>query len=410
MERREMTRDYFGRKHNLRRLFTIMFSMILLISVILPVIPVQAKPGAEWTIMVYLDADNNLDPYGYVNVDDMMAVGSTEDVNIVVLWDKYDDVANLYKVELRDLSIAKRFTLNGIEANMGDPNTLRDFVKYSTNHFKADNYALVLWDHGDDHRGCCWDDHTEDPDHPVDHLTHQEITSALSGSQINILAFDACVEGMIEVAYEYVWAGLDIEYLVATEGYVPGSGYPYYDILEDLVANSKMDAFDLSKIIVDNYIAYYEAQRPASRLVELASIDMNYISSIVQQLGEITDVLEADLLTDRETTHGTIAEAKGKGNLGWSEYGWEAYIDLPTFVYSLAEDGVEGAEDLYTTLTASMYVGRSNAMSSAEGMGIFFPGSYGSFTNNVYWHGDVYLEMQFPHKGWWDFLQAYWGV
>jgi len=399
-----MLREYLRNGQNLRRLITVIFSMILLVPVILPVMPVQAKSGAEWTIMVYLDADNNLDPYGYVNVEDMMAVGSTKDVNIVVLWDKYDDVANLYKVAAGDLIVAKGFKLNGIEANMGDPNTLRDFVKYSERNFKADNYILVLWDHGDDHRGCCWDDH------PEDHLTHQEITGALSGFQIDILAFDACVEGMIEVAYEYASGDLDIEYLVATEGYVPGSGYPYYPILAHLTADPTMDAFDLSKTIVDDYIAYYETKRPASRLVELAAIDMSCIDTIVQQIGELADVLEGLLLSDREDNHEMIAEAKGEGNLGWSEYGWEAYIDLPSFVSYLADKDVQGAEDLYETLTASMYVVASNALSSAEGMGIFFPGSFGSFSNNPYWHGDDYLAMQFPHEGWWDFLQVYWGV
>lgn len=399
-----MIREYVGCRPTPRKIITMILAMILVVPAIIPVMSVQAKRGAQWTIMVYLDADNNLDYYGEMNVEAMMTVGSTENVNVLVLWDKYDDVANLYKVEAGDLSIVKKFALNGIETNMGDPDTLKDFVQYSTKHFLADNYALVLWDHGDDFRGCCWDDH------PEDYLSHQEITSALSGFHIDILAFDACVEGMIEVAYEYVWAGLDIDYLVATEGYVPNWGYPYDTILEDLAASPTMDAFELSKTIVDNYIAFYETLRPASRLVELAAIDMSYVNLIVQQLGEMTDALESQLLGNRETTHGMIAEAKGKGNLGWSQYGWEAYIDLPTFVKSLAANDVPGAMDLYETLTNSMYVVTSHALSSAEGMGIFFPGSFGSFNNNVFWHGDVYLTMQFPHEGWWDFLQAYWGV
>jgi len=399
-----MIREYVGCQPTPRKIFTLILAMILVVTAILPVVSAQPKSGAQWTIMVYLDADNNLDYYGSLNVEAMMTVGSTENVNVIVLWDRVDDVANLYKVEAGALSIVKGFTLNGIETNMGDPDTLRDFVMYTTKHFKADNYALVLWDHGDDFRGCCWDDH------PEDHLSHQEITSALSGFHIDILAFDACVEGMIEVAYEYVWADLDIDYLVATEGYVPNWGYPYDMILDDLATNPTMDASDLSKTIVDNYIAFYETKRPASRLVELAAIDMSYVNVIVQQLGHMTDALENLLLSDRETTHGMIAAAKGKGNLGWSEYGWEAYIDLPTFVESLAANDVPGAMNLYETLTTSMYVVTSTALSSAEGMGIFFPGSAGSFKSNVLWHGDYYLTMQFPHEGWWDLLQAYWGV
>lgn len=399
-----MIRKYKGSKPTPRKILTLVLAMVLVVPAILPIIAAQAKPGAQWTIMVYMDADNNLDYYGYVNVEDMMKVGSTEDVNILVFWDKFDDVANLYRIESGDLSIVEGFALNGIEVNMGNPDTLRDFVKYSTKHFRADNYALVLWDHGNDFVGCCWDDH------PYDYLSHQEITDALSGVQIDILAFDACVEGMIEVAYEYAWAGLDIGYFVATEGYVPNWGYPYDTILEDLIENPSMDAFDLSMTIVDNYIAYYEALRPASRLVELAAIDMSSIDLIVEQLGQMTDVLENLLLDDRDATHEMISEAKGEGNLGWSQYGWEAYIDLPTFVNYLAINDVQGASELYETLVESMYVKTSNALASAEGLGIFFPGSYGSFTNNVYWNGDDYLAMQFPLEGWWDFLLAYWGV
>lgn len=399
-----MIREYMGSRSTPLKILTLILTVILIVPMILPIITAQAKPGAQWTIMIYMDADNNLDYYAYVNMDDMMTVGSTEDVNIIVLWDKYDDVANLYRVESGELSIVEGFALNGVETNMGDPDTLRDFVSYSTKHFRADNNALVLWDHGNDFEGCCWDDN------PYDYLSHQEITDALSGFQIDILAFDACVEGMIEVAYEYVWADLNIDYLVATEGYVPNWGYPYDTILEDLASNPSMDALDLSMTIVDNYIAYYEALRPASRLVELAAIDMSYIDLIVDQLGQMTDVLENLLLDNRDAAHEMISEAKGEGNLGWSQYGWEAYIDLPTFVKYLANNDIHRAFELYDTLVESMYVKTSNALISAEGMGIFFPGSYGSFTNNDFWSGKDYLTMQFPHEGWWDFLQVYWGV
>lgn len=359
----------------------------------------------QWTFMVYLDADNNLDYFGYHNVEAMSAVGSSQEVNIITLWDKYDDVANLYKIAEDKPEIVQGFPLTGTEVNMGDPETLEIFVKYTMKHFTASHYVLVLWDHGDDFRGCCWDDH------PEDHLTHQEIVQALSGVQIDILAFDACVEGMIEVVYEYVWdrRGPQIDYIVATEGYVPGWGYPYKAILADLTLNPEISAFGLSKVIVNEYIAYYETLRPASRLVELASIDLTYIDTIVNQLGELTETLKTMLNEDSEdsdSNHELIAKARGEGNLGWSQYGWEAYIDLPTFVMSL---GIPEAMALYETLTAAIYVKTTEPMESAEGLGIFFPNSYGSFQNNVFWHGEDYLKMQFPYEGWWEFLQTYWG-
>ncbi len=39
---------------------------------------------AEWTVMVFLNAKNNLAPYAITNYQQMQSVGSTDDVNIVV--------------------------------------------------------------------------------------------------------------------------------------------------------------------------------------------------------------------------------------------------------------------------------------------------------------------------------------
>jgi hypothetical protein len=396
----------FNRRiHENSRIKTFLVLTIVLFIMAVSITWVSPKGSkTQWTFMVYLDADNNLDYYGYQNVEAMSTVGSSKNVNIITLWDKYDDVANLYKITKNESEIVDGFPLTGTEVNMGDPDTLETFVRYTMKHFRANHYVLVLWDHGDDFRGCCWDDH------PEDHLTHQEIFQALSGIQLDILAFDACVEGMIEVVYEYVYElkGPQIDYVVATEGYVPAWGYPYESILTDLTDNPEMSVFSLSKVMVNDYIAYYEALRPASRLVELASIDMAYIDTIVHQLGELTDVLETMLKEDdSDCIHEMIADARGEGNLGWSQYGWEAFIDLPTFVKSLG--GIPEAVTLNNTLTAAIYVKTTEPMKSAEGLGIFFPNSYGSFQNNIFWHGEDYLEIQFPYEGWWDFLQTYWG-
>jgi len=406
---REMTKRRVGR-FSCRVLILSLMSFVLIVPAIIPISNVEAQPRSQWTFMVYLDADNNLDSFAYQNVDDMMTVGSTRNVNIVVLWDKYDDVANLYEVKSDELDIVRGFALNGEEANMGDPDTLRSFVKFTMRSFRASHYVLVLWDHGDDFSGCCWDDHTGDSEVPEDHLTHQEIAGALSGVELDILAFDTCVEGMIEVVYEYACYGSQIDYVVATEGYVPYSGYPYSAVLNALAANSDMDSSDLSMVMVDEYIAYYDSKRPASRLVQMGAIDMTYVDLIVEQLGSLTDVLEEGLLgPDSENYHGWIAAARGAGNMGWSEYGWEAYVDLPTFANTLGTFDFHEATIVYETLKDAVYSKASWAMKSAEGMGIFFPSSYASFYSKIWWNPEDYLAMQFPYEGFWAFLQTYWG-
>ena len=43
---------------------------------------------AEWTVMVYLDADNNLESAGIDDINEMEIVGSTTEVNVVVQVDR----------------------------------------------------------------------------------------------------------------------------------------------------------------------------------------------------------------------------------------------------------------------------------------------------------------------------------
>jgi hypothetical protein len=58
-----------------------------------------------------------------------------------------------------------------------------------------------------------------------------------------------------------------------------------------------------------------------------------------------------------------------------------------------------------------LYVRNTHALDvkGAGGIGVFFPGSEGSFESNVFWHGEYFLMTQFASAGWYDFLCAYWG-
>src|SRR5690349_13871147 len=47
----------------------------------------SAQEGVkEWTLLVFLNGNNNLDRFGALNINQMEKVGSTSDINIVVQW------------------------------------------------------------------------------------------------------------------------------------------------------------------------------------------------------------------------------------------------------------------------------------------------------------------------------------
>ncbi|NIR87725.1 hypothetical protein GWO13_09285 [Candidatus Bathyarchaeota archaeon] len=376
-----------------------------------------ARPKiAGWTFMVYMVADNNLDAWAYENLELMQSVQLTDDVNVVVLWDGYDKPAYLYKVVYGGRELVTSFPLNAKEVNMGDPDTLEAFVDFVTRKFGAQHYLLDLWNHGNDFSGSCYDEH------PVDHLTHDEVVAGLERHHIDIVAYDACLEAMIEVAYEYNALGMETDYLVACENYVPLYGYPYDVILDTMTKNPEMSAFEVAKMIADEYARYYEprAHFNGGVMATLSAIDLSTVDEAVAELSELTGALEAKLEEGEESYdlyHEIISQARGEGNLPWAEAGWEYYVDLPTLIEDLeANPGLDAdIEGLAIAVRVALedvvvHVANSEPMesNSALGLGIWFPPSEKPY---VAYRGLLtYEEMQFASQGWRDFLFSYWNI
>jgi len=385
--------------------------LVLFVSLLVPVALARPAASTGWTLLVYLDADNDLDPYGYMDIAEMEKVGSTAAVNVVVLWDTYDGPAYLVKILPGSYEVVKGFPLNGKEIDMGSTRTLEAFVDFVLARFPSSKVALVMWDHGDDFRGFGWDEHPGEGAGGSDFLTHEEIIGALQGHAFSILAFDGCVMGNIEVSYEYVARGLSIDYFVASETYIPLEGFAYDKVLAAVSAKPDLDPYDLAKAFVDTYVAFYSG--PGWQ-VGLSVFRMSRMEALVQALGQLTATLELDMSRYRDS----IGSARGTAMLSWSLYGWEAYVDLVTWAKALSsylgtdsEVGPQADAVVQALASAVPYVRNTHTLEvkGAGGMGIFFPGSAGSFRNNAWWYGSYYLQMEFPYHGWLDFLNAYWG-
>jgi hypothetical protein len=114
----------------------------------------------KWTIMVYMNADNNLESDGIADFNEMEAVGSTSDFNIVVQIDRasgYDatngdwTTCRRYYVtqDANTSTISSQLIQDLGEVDMGSYSTLVSFVDWAKTNYPADNYFLVCWDHGD---------------------------------------------------------------------------------------------------------------------------------------------------------------------------------------------------------------------------------------------------------------------
>jgi len=225
----------------------------------------------EWTVMIYLDADNNLESAGINDINEMEMVGSSSKVNIVVQADRIPNYDNsndnwtttrrYYIMQDNDpFLINSQFNDLG-ELNMGDPQTLVDFASWAVTEYPAEKYLLVIWNHGGGFRSPAYSKGiAQDDTSGKDIITMPDLEYALSaisvqmGKNIDIVGMDACLMAMTEVAYQ-IKDCADI--LVASEENEPGDGWPYDTILAQLVSNPHISPEQLAADIVDKYIVSY---------------------------------------------------------------------------------------------------------------------------------------------------------
>ncbi len=298
----------------------------IIILIILAAIPVAAYPD-EWTFMVYLDGDNNLESAAIDDFLEMAEVGSDVNVNIIVQIDRvsfevldaigqgaYDDTrygnwttTKRFKVLLNSTPTTTDpgYISDIGELNMGDPDTLKDFVNWAIADYPATRYALILWNHGGGWRSrmramgldreaikaVCWDE-TDN----ADCLYMWEVRSALLNitKHMHLIGFDACLMGMIEVAHQIYSSG---SVMVGSEEVEPVCGWPYDDILTALVATPSMDASALGTQIVNKYMAHTTTKDYTQSAIDLSTSTISALTSAVdsfaQALGYDSDIATA---------------------------------------------------------------------------------------------------------------------
>ncbi|MCG8571971.1 MAG: clostripain-related cysteine peptidase [Spirochaetes bacterium] len=237
----------------------------------------------KWTVMVYLDGDNNLSSYANGDIDEMKEVGSTDDFNIVVLWDNSSSIHGYYYIEENNALLLEDLG----EVNMGDDQTAIDFVDYTVDNFPAEKYFFIYWNHGGavdrsfqgPSRGVCWDD-TNGGDHLTE--TEQEnIVQYMSnkiGDKIDIVGYDACLMACAEIGYLNSFYA---DYLVASEETEPGYGWDYV-FLDAIKSNPNISASALSNAVLNSYMNFYSSYRD----VTFSVADLAYADDLVNALDD----------------------------------------------------------------------------------------------------------------------------
>lgn len=193
---------------------------------------------SDWTVLVYLNAANDLAQFSEANVNQMERVANNPRVRFVVQWKHsrrfypqaiFNGTRRYLLSGDTTSAINSRVVQNmGENVDMGSPQTLLGFINWAKTFYPARRYVLVVWNHGNgwlrsrDHGGAgrafSYDDEFNTA------IQTWQINQALGNHVFDILAWDASLMQMLEVAYE---AKDRARYVVGSEESPPGAGYPY---------------------------------------------------------------------------------------------------------------------------------------------------------------------------------------
>jgi hypothetical protein len=364
----------------------------------------EPDPNAkDWAFIVFMNADNNLESFGYLDLAEMEAVGSNAGLDIVVLMDTATgDGGDARKLHVNQGSSTVVENLG--EVDMSDWHTLADFGVWAVQTYPARHHMLVLWDHGSGwrgpevarpYKGFSNDDHPPGNEMSIangDFARALAAITAARGGKLDLVGFDACLMGMWEVAEA---TGPYARYLIGSEELEPGEGWPYDDLLGPLAANTTMGARDLGTNIVD---AYYAASTSDTTLAEA---DLDTLPDLATTLSAFADALGGHpaLFTQFETAR----TATQMFTYGDDRDLWDFAIRAKA-IAGVPADVTTAANALITQLGITIVHNHAQAgYSGAHGLSIYFPAK-GSGVDPAYTDvGAIWNS----HATWGQFLAAF---
>lgn len=365
----------------------------LLFLLVFPLIIV----AQEWTVLVYVAADNDLAQWADSDLVEMEQVGSNSDIRVVVQIDKP-------LVGARRLLIGQGSSVLLGELGIIDMcswETLSNFLAWGMTSFPADKYLVILWDHGTGwtavpHRsfGTDWSSGN------VLSIANGDFQKALSSAfeytdeRINVLAFDACLMQQIEVGFE---TRRYTNLLLAPQSIMPLEGFRYDEILQVLHSDPTIGETNLSTRIVQSTVDNYTGIQP----IAISAVRVSRLNEIADNLIDLVNILLYDspnqALTDLRRTVQTIPA------IGCTPDTSDDFVDFGDFVTGMDVVYELGAVDRVLTAYSRTIVAAHHwgqEFSKTTGLTVWFPDKYLQFKQLL----DRYTSLRWVGSKWLVFL------
>ncbi|MEE3468201.1 MAG: clostripain-related cysteine peptidase [Eubacterium sp.] len=342
--------------------------------------------GGSWAIYWYLcgsdlESENGC---GSADLQEMMQTTLPENVTVVIEAGGASEWKNDYMSS--DALTRLTYTGNNLEvidqleqANMGDPDTLTDFLAFCNENYPADHKMVLFWDHG----GGSTSGAANDENFDSDCLTLPELRQAFEATcepseteqPYDIIGFDACLMATIDVAGIFKDMG---KYLVASEETEPGTGWSYNEWLKTFGENANVAPVEICKTICDTFYSACE-QYDIAEKVTLSVTDLSKVSAVQEAYSAFGDEALVNVLNDT-TFYATYDRSARKAqNYGGNtdKSGYSDMADLGDLAEKSKEIMPSTSAALQSALSdAIVYQVMGNHRQKASGLSCYYPYSY----------------------------------
>ncbi len=348
-----------------------------------------SSSGRSMTVLVYMCGSNLESTGGSASADiqEMLAAtaGNDDICLLVMTGGTRSDNGDFSSRNTRIVEInkgRKRTLLDEDLMNMGSGESLAWFMDYGMENRPAEQYALILWNHGGGPlEGVCWDEMFS-----MDHLSLGELTDALMNAHLEKplawIGFDACLMSSMEVASAVAPYA---DYMIASQETEPAFGWNYA-FLSDI--SREESGAETGRRIVD---AFFEGYEDSRETMTLACTDLGRIRMASEALGAYFSTLTGTMSEDdyirfaesRNQAVGFGDAVKGFGNPAAGEPEDNGYdlVDALDLLRRMGEPDDSAVQNAIGQLEKAVVYSRSNR-EGAGGLSLYFP----------YYNKDKYLD------------------
>jgi hypothetical protein len=339
----------------------------------------QKTEIAEWTILIYVQAKNNLSRFATKNFTDIATVGSNKKLNLLVQWYQPNKQGIWrYKINKNKMELDSMIQSN---TDGNQTTDLVDSMEWAKTKCPAQYYSLILWSHGvgildpvwngrtwvninartttkdpqchiakltehvemekeikqqiaqhtsnehKDHRGILFNDEskTYTNNQQLVEALKQIKTKVLGNKKLDLLGMDACLMAMLEVVYQ---AKDYAKYLVASQEVELAYGWDYYSITHTL-AQGNVTPVEFAQYIVLFYEQYYKER---VSFYTQSAIDLEHVDDLNDNLNLIVNNLNECKKHDKNGIKQLIKQVRRS----CIQFSTKSYVDLHSFYTQLS--------------------------------------------------------------------------